>query len=104
AVLKKGDPSPLLPESDEDPGVGAASSGGGRGRASTDTETTDQPAPRAPRTPVAVQIDFPGVQQRILSVPGVPERQYSRLQAATAGTVFYIEAGAGGGRGRGGDG
>ena len=32
AVLKKGEPSPLLPESDEDLGVGSAPPGGGGGR------------------------------------------------------------------------
>jgi tricorn protease len=38
-----------------------------------------------------VQIDFDGLQQRIVSVPGVRERQYSELQAGTEGTVFYLE-------------
>jgi tricorn protease len=117
AVLKKGDPSPLLPESDEDRGIQAgrgqdpAAPGqggrGGRGTGAGDDQAEaggqqTQPPPR-PRTPVAVQIDFDGLQQRILSVPGVPERQYSDLKAGTAGTVFYLEAGAGGG-GRGGAG
>ena len=37
---------------------------------------------------MTVQIDFDGLQQRILSVPGVPERQYSQLQAGVAGTVY----------------
>jgi tricorn protease len=113
AVLKKGEPSPLLPESDEDAGVGSAPpgggggggrggrGGGGRGGAAETTEE-DQPAaqtPRAPRTPVTVQIDFDGLQQRIISVPGVPERQYTQLKAGAPGTVYYMEAGAGGGRG-----
>ncbi len=114
AVLKKGEPSPLLPESDEDAGVGSAPpggggggggrggrGGGGRGGAAETTEE-DQPAaqaPRAPRTPVTVQIDFDGLQQRIISVPGVPERQYTGLKAGAPGTVYYLEAGAGGGRG-----
>ena len=52
-----------------------------------------------PRTPVTVQIDFDGLQQRIISVEGVPERQYSDLRAGVAGTVFYLEAGTGEGRG-----
>ena len=94
AVLKKGEPSPLLPESDEDPGVGNAPPGGGGGggrggrgastgsgqSASTGSgqapdAADDQaaaPAARAPRVPVTVQIDFDGLQQRIISVPGVP--------------------------------
>ena len=119
AVLKKGEPSPLLPESDEDAGVGSAPPGGGGGRGSgqggrgggaasgAPTEgADDQPAaqaPRTPRAPVTVQIDFDGLQQRIISVPGVPERQYSQLKAGAAGTVYYLEAAAGGG-GRGGAG
>jgi tricorn protease len=119
AVLKKSDPSPLLPESDEDQGVGSAGpGGGGRGgrggapqgaAAETEEARGDQPQPpaRAPRAPVTVQIDFDGLQQRILSVPGVPEREYSQLKAGGPGIVYYLEAGAGGrggGGGRGGAG
>jgi len=106
AVLKRGEPSPLLPESDEDTGVSAPPSGGrgGRGAGGAAVESgggqADQPAQagRAAREPVTVQIDFDGLQQRIISVPGVPERQYSRLLAGAGGTVFYLEAPAGGGR------
>jgi tricorn protease len=115
ALLKKGEPSPLLPESDEDRGVGSApppGGGGGRGgrggapaaadNAAADADQAPQP-PRGPRTPVTVQIDFEGLQQRIIAVPGIPQRQYSDLRAGVAGTVYYLEAAAGGG-GRGGGG
>ncbi|MBI1765893.1 MAG: PD40 domain-containing protein [Acidobacteria bacterium] len=123
AVLKKGEPSPLLPESDEDQGVGSAPAnpggtpnGGGRGgrpggalgaappTAPTDNAQGDQaPAtPRAPRQPATVTIDFDGLQQRIIAVPGLPERQYSQLRAGVAGTVYYLESAGGGGRGGGG--
>lgn len=111
AVLKKDEPSPLLPESDEDKGVGSAPPGGGRnvrGGSSApadsnaaDADQTPQP-PRGPRTPVTVQIDFDGLQQRIISVPGVAERQYSLLRAGAPGTVYYLEASTSGGRGGGG--
>jgi tricorn protease len=120
ALLKKGEPSPLLPESDEDKGVGSAPTPGGGGSgfrggrggapgaggaaadpAAADADQTPQ-APRGTRTPVTVQIDFEGLQQRIISVPGIPERQYSALKAGVAGTVYYLEAAAGGGGGRGG--
>ena len=47
---------------------------------------------RSPRAPVTVQIDFDGLQQRILAVADVPERQYSALRAGVAGTVYYLEA------------
>ena len=96
-------PSPLLPESDEDLGVGSAPPGGGRGSTASGQGTGepagDQAAPRTPRAPVTVQIDFDGLPQRIVSVPGVPERQYSQLKAGAPGAVYYLEAGAGGGRG-----
>src|SRR5207237_436145 len=98
AVLKKGDPSPLLPESDEDKGVGSAPPGGsgrgGRSGGAAPDEAQTEPAatPTAPRTPVRVQIDFDGLQQRIIAVSAVPERQYSRLQAGVAGTVFFLAA------------
>ena len=45
--------------------------------------------------PVTVQIDFDGLQQRIISVPGVPERQYSQLRAGVDGTVYYLKPPAG---------
>ncbi|MBZ5604976.1 MAG: PDZ domain-containing protein [Acidobacteriia bacterium] len=93
AVLKKGEASPLLPESDEDKGVGAAtpSANGarnGRGGANAD----EQPAARTPRTPVNVQIDFDGIQQRILNVQSVPVHEYTELKAGATGTVYYGQA------------
>jgi tricorn protease len=118
AVLKKGEPSPLLPESDEDQGVGSAPApgegrgGGGRGgrggapgaegaAAEAGGAQADQPAqpPRGPRVPVTVTIDFAGLPQRIISIPGVANRQCSALEAGVAGTVYYLEAGSGGGGG-----
>jgi tricorn protease len=114
AVLRKTDASPLLPESDEDRGVGTGArrlqpgacpgdaptgEGGGGGEAGG--------GQRGPRPPVTVQIDFDGLQQRIISVPGVPERPYSDLQSGVDGQVFFLEArivagGGGGGQGGGG--
>ena len=75
AVLRTGEPSPVLPQSDEDAGVGAK------------VEPTPLTASSQP-----VTIDFDGLAGRILAIPGVPERQYSRLQAGAAGTVFFLEA------------
>ncbi|MDQ1639826.1 MAG: tricorn protease [Pyrinomonadaceae bacterium] len=104
AVLKKSDPSPLLPESDEDKGLNSptptpANSDRGN-RTEPAAEGTPEPAqtespassPRRPRAPVAVQIDFGGLQQRIVSVAGVPERQYDELRAGADGTVFFLES------------
>lgn len=116
AVLKKTEASPLLPESDEDRGVGTGRRTPAPGACPGDAATTPgdggqgeqgaTPAARGPRAPVTVQIDFDGLQQRIISVPGVRERQYSELRAGTEGSVFYLEAGAnqqGGGPGGGGE-
>jgi tricorn protease len=105
AVLKKKDPSPLLPESDEDAGVSARRETRGQGDSrETADDATDEPrtagAAPATRQPVAVQIDFDGLHQRILPVAAVPERQYAQLKAGVAGTVYYLEArpvGGGGG-------
>ena len=101
AVLKKGEPSPLLPESDEDSGIGSARpsppAAGDAAQGAGDQPVAER---RGGQKPVTVQIDFDNIQQRIVSVPGVPERQYSNLRAGVAGQVFYLEAapaGAGGG-------
>jgi len=108
AVLKKSDASPLLPESDEDRGVGTGGRRGAPGACVGDTPIGadgvqgEQPqTPRGPRPPVTVQIDFDGLAQRVISVPGVPERQYTQLQSGVDGIVYYLEttAGRGGGGG-----
>jgi len=101
AVLKKSDSSPLLPESDEDRGVGTGRRSlppgvcaGDVPNAATDsTAPESQPqTPRGPRQPVTTQVDFDGLRHRIVSVAGVPERQYSELHSGADGTVFYLEA------------
>jgi tricorn protease len=108
AVLKKGEPSPVVPESDEDKGVGnAAPAGGGRGGRGGAPADGETPVARTPRTPVTVQIDFDGLSNRIVAMPGVAEHQYSELRAGVAGTVYFLETAAranGGGGGRGGAG
>jgi len=78
AILKKGEPTPLLPESDEE-AVRAADAPAGEGRGGS------RPAP------VTVQIDPDGLDRRIVAVPGVPERTYSQLRSGVAGTVYYMD-------------
>ncbi|HVX41218.1 MAG TPA: PDZ domain-containing protein [Gemmatimonadaceae bacterium] len=107
AVLRKNDPSPFLPESDEETGMPAAPAmggRGGRGGAVAAAEPGEEPAarPARPAPMPTVQIDFDGLQNRILSVPGVAARQYADLTAGAPGMVFFTETGgaaAGGGRG-----
>ncbi|HSM60322.1 MAG TPA: PDZ domain-containing protein [Longimicrobiales bacterium] len=75
AVLRAEDPSPLLPEAGEEPGV-----------------LPDAPA--AGDTSSAVRIDAEGIDQRILALD-VPAGDYGQLTAGPAGTVFYTQAGEG---------
>jgi len=107
AVLRKNDPSPFLPESDDEGvnamGDGRRVSGGGRGAANADTSEAPRPTPSAQRPAPSITIDFDGLPNRILAVPGVPERQYSDLKSGASGMVYYLEAAAGSG-GRGGAG
>lgn len=96
-ILKKSEPTPFVFESDEEQSVAPPVNGGGGG-------AVDRPV--APRSAVTVDIDFDGIQRRIIPVPGIAERQYSRLKAGIAGTVYFLEpvpatgtGGGGGGRG-----
>ncbi|MBV9268333.1 MAG: PD40 domain-containing protein [Acidobacteriaceae bacterium] len=102
AVLKKSEPSPLLPESDEDKGLTSTPQPSPIGGEATQEEANAAGAQhregtpdRVTHAPVAVQIDFDGLEHRIIAVPGIAERQYSRLLAGSAGTVYYMETPAG---------
>jgi tricorn protease len=98
AVLKKGEPSPVLPESDEESGPRAEGRGPGDStrmvgapRTTTDSGGAARPAASGSR-PAVVTIDFDNIQQRIVAVPGVAQRNYSQLRAGPTGTVFFVEA------------
>jgi tricorn protease len=89
-VLSKADPSPLLPESDEETGrrTRAAQDSAGpeaRPEASADSTTSR-------RAPVSVRIDFDGIQNRTLAVQSVAQRNYTQLKNGVAGTVFFLES------------
>ncbi|MEJ2215483.1 MAG: PDZ domain-containing protein [Gemmatimonadota bacterium] len=84
AVLAKGQPSPLLPRTGDEPG---AESEGGSGR--PHGATSSMAAPAAADT-VHVHIDFDGFMQRILALD-VPSRNYTGLKAGKAGQYFYLE-------------
>lgn len=80
-VLSADDPSPLLPESDEE---------------EVKKEEPDAKAPPAKKADqkepkkAAVKIDWKGIDQRILAL-GIPERDYSMLTAGEKGVFFYGE-------------
>jgi tricorn protease len=102
AVLRADDPSPLLPESDEEAAQrGAAPSRPDSARADTARRAgrgTGAPVSAMAAagdtargaTPVTVRIDLPNISQRILSLD-VPARNYTQLEAGTAGVVFFGE-------------
>jgi tricorn protease len=74
AVLKKGVPSPLTKESDEEKGV---------------EEKPAEPTKPAAAKAEPVKIDFDGLDQRILALP-VPAANLRSLQAGPAGHVYYL--------------
>jgi len=84
-VLKKGEPSPLAPESDEE---------------KVAEEKKEAPRPGEKKEEVSVAIDFAGISQRILALP-IPARNYAGLAAAKPGIIFIAEgpSGPGGGPG-----
>ena len=69
-VLSADEPSPLLPETGDEP-----------------TSAADA----KPQPPPAVRVDLDRIGQRILSL-NVPAGDYSALAAGVAGSVFYLEA------------
>src|SRR5260370_13029240 len=73
-VLSKDNPSPLLPESDEEKDSPAKP---------PDKEKSKKSTPK-------VKVDLENIDQRVLALP-VPNRNYIGLQAGKEGTVFLVE-------------
>jgi tricorn protease len=91
AVLSRTEPSPLLPESDEEASAeGRAARSEAAPRDTTRRAPADTARDRAPRG-ATVQIDFAGIQQRIIAIPGIALRDYTQLRAGPAGSVFFLE-------------
>lgn len=82
-VLSADEPSPLLPESSEEPGAPPAPAPA-RPRADSGVRV-ETPAAR-----VVVRIDEQGIRQRILTI-GIPAGDFSNLTAGAAGSFFYTE-------------
>jgi len=83
AVLGAADPSPLLPETGDEPPPRPTP---GEARA----EPTSQPAPAAPPRTVNVRVDFDRIGQRVIAV-NIPAGDYSNLIAGAAGSFYYTE-------------
>jgi tricorn protease len=77
-VLTANEPSPLLPETGDEPKP-----------APQEPKEEQRPKAEASKT-VTVRIDFNGIAQRTISL-NVPAADYSRLTAGAAGTIFYTE-------------
>jgi tricorn protease len=73
-VLRSNLPNPLMKESDEEKGV----------------QKEEKPK-EPPKPPEPFSIDFAGISNRILAIP-LPARNYSKLQAGTAGQFYYVES------------
>jgi tricorn protease len=81
AVLSESEPSPLLPETGDEPRPAP--------REETRAEPAPQPTPATPRT-VSVRIDFDRIGQRILAI-NIPAGDYSNLSAGATGSFYYTE-------------
>jgi len=94
AILNKRDSSPLLPESDEESQRVRADSAAPMPDSGARTQPASAPSTTATVAPApvrAVTIDFDGMAQRIVAVPGIADRDYTQLRAGPAGTVFFVE-------------
>ncbi|MFC2155773.1 PDZ domain-containing protein [Acidobacteriota bacterium] len=81
AVLRKGIPSPLAKESDEEEG--------------TEKKDKEKKENGKKDTKEPFSIDFDGIDSRIISLP-VPEGHYANLQAGMEGNLYYMEFPSGG--------
>ena len=102
-VLRNDIPSPLAPESDEEkvepekkeepkpnptpvPTASPTASPSAEKPAETPRPT---PAPR--KEPEPVRVDLDGIEQRVISIPQIPTRNYTGIHAGRAGTLYITE-------------
>ena len=95
AVLRRDLPSPLLPPSDEEdsaagPERKSKKKAKGHGRGDGDDDAPGKGAVDAGGAPVAVRIDFDGLDQRILALPLAP-RNFSGLMVVKPGSLLLLE-------------
>ena len=102
AVLSKDEPSPFLPESDEEPfeeeknneeekGDKESEDAEGEGEETTDEGDSKPEASKPEDSSPEVKIDFDGLNNRILSL-SVPSRAYANLTAGPEGILFFGES------------
>ncbi|QQS42226.1 MAG: PD40 domain-containing protein [Acidobacteriota bacterium] len=86
AVLSADEPSPLLPESDEEPAPKGS------------PDTAAKPKEGGDQGSKATKIDLEGISKRVISLD-LPPRNYNSLAAGPAGSFFFLEPPANGGGG-----
>ena len=103
-VLRKDQPSPLAPESDEEKAAADDSKPDADKSSKAEEKTEQEPgsaeekakaqdaraAKSVKNEGVVVRIDAENIGQRIVAMP-IPPRDYSKLVAGKAGTIFLIE-------------
>ena len=103
-VLRKDQPSPLAPESDEEKSAADDSKQDADKSAKTEDKPDQEPgsteekakaqdaraAKSVKNEGVVVRIDAENISQRIVAMP-IPPRDYSKLVAGKAGTIFLVE-------------
>jgi tricorn protease len=103
-VLRKDQPSPLAPESDEEKSAVDDSKQDADKSSKAEDKTEQEPgsaeekakaqdaraAKSVKNEGVVVRIDAENISQRIVAMP-IPPRDYSKLAAGKAGTIFLIE-------------
>ena len=89
-VLKQDEPSPLVPESDEEKGKEGEKADKDK-KSDTDTDQSKDTKEKAKaEKPVTVDINLENISQRILAMP-IPPKNYYGLAAGKSGVLFLTE-------------
>ena len=87
-MLNKQDPSPLLPESDDEKEGAADKPAEKSADNNQDKEKKDE---KEKKDPPKVHVDLENIDQRILALP-IPNRNYADMIAGKANTLYLLEA------------
>ena len=99
-VLRNDIPSPLAPESDEEKIAPEKKDEPKPAEKPVDKPAEKTATPATTPTPMlvppkkeveAVRIDFDGIDQRVISIPQIPTRNFNGLYAGKAGTLYITE-------------
>src|SRR5713101_2384292 len=96
-VLRKDQPSPLAPESDEEKVKGAEKKDDATAKdtekkdEAKGAESKDNKEKEKEKEPEKVTIDFDNISQRILALP-IPAKDYAAMQAGKSGELFLLES------------